>query len=387
MPDHPQVDYAACTPDQREAALDGLAARSAALHAEMLRAIAAAESAEDHRSDGAITMADWLAYRYNLSPRTARQWVRAARALTDMPRLCQAYAAGRISFEALSHALSFARPEEDAWLAELLPGLSCSDIEVMAKQRRRIRDEEHADARRTAHLRIRPDRSGLGSRISGFLPTEDAAHVQAALDRRAESAGPDPETGTWAPLDHRHAHALRDICAEDLARSAAGSGDPDTTVVVVHAPAALLRPDLTPGERAAIPNATIATYPIPDSALHRLLCDTRIELNIDTADGRTIGVGRAARNPPAWLRRRVIARDHGRCRWPGCHRPIRHVHHMTHWTRGGATDASNLLGICWHHHHELHEGGWDATGDADHEVVITSRFGRTLHSRAGPAAA
>ncbi|MFZ6005814.1 MAG: hypothetical protein ACOYXM_17965 [Actinomycetota bacterium] len=60
---------------------------------------------------------------------------------------------------------------------------------------------------------------------------------------------------------------------------------------------------------------------------------------------------------------------------------------MIHWTRGGPTDASNLLGVCWHHHHLLHEGGWDASGDADGEVVFTSPYNRTLRSRAGPIAA
>ncbi len=36
-----------------------------------------------------------------------------------------------------------------------------------------------------------------------------------------------------------------------------------------------------------------------------MLCDTRIEYSIDTPDGRTVGIGRASRTPPPWLRRRV----------------------------------------------------------------------------------
>jgi hypothetical protein len=60
---------------------------------------------------------------------------------------------------------------------------------------------------------------------------------------------------------------------------------------------------------------------------------------------------------------------------------------MQHWTNGGATDAANLMGVCWHHHHLLHEGGWNATGNADGQITITSPYGRTLESRAGPLAA
>lgn len=386
MPER-ELDYEACTPDQRQAVLDELAARSAASHAEMLQVVAAAQEAEDHRGDGALSMGDWLSYRYNLSARTARQWVRAATALAEMPGLAECYAAGRVSFEALSHALSFATPDDDGWLAELLPSLSCFDIEVMARQRRRVRHRDHEEARRLAQVRLRPDRSGLGSRLSGFLPTEDAAHIQAALDRRAQAADPDPDTGTWAPHPHRCAGALRDLCTDDLARAATGGSEPDPAVVVIHAPVALLRPELPESERDRVSNATIGTQPIADDTLRRLVCDTRIELNIDTPDGRTVGVGRATRHPPPWLRRRVMARDHSTCRWPGCHRPIRHLHHMTHWTRGGPTDASNLMGTCWRHHHELHEGGWNATGNADTTITLTNPLGHHIHTRAGPLAA
>ncbi len=289
--------------------------------------------------------------------------------------------------EQLSHALSFAEPEDDERLAALLPGLSCFEVEVMAKQRRRLRRRDDDESRRRMHLRFRLDRSGLGERVSGYLPTDDAAIVKAALHRRAEAAGPDPETGLWGDAEGRAAHALRDLAAEDLGRAAAGGSEPDTAVVVIHAPVALVDGWASDAERERAGNATIDGNPIPQSTLQRILCDARLEGSVDTPDGRTVGVGRATRNPPAWLRRRVIGRDHGRCRWPGCHRTIRQIHHIVHWTRDGPTDACNLLGLCWHHHHLLHEGGWNASGNADREVAITSPWGHTIHSRAGPAAA
>jgi hypothetical protein len=380
------LDYEQCTPDEREVVLHHLLTARNALLDEALRVILAAGNLDDHRADGALSMADWLAYRCNVSRATAGAWVRAASALEALPRIRERFVAGELSFEQLRHALTFATPADDEHLAALLPSLSCAEIEQYAKQRRRARQAEHDEARRRTHLRFRRDTSGLGTRLSGFLPNEDAAVVEAAINRRAEAAGPDPETGLWAPHERRAAGALRDLCAEDLAHAAADGSEPDAAMVVIHAPAALLdRLDDT--ERDTAGNATINGEPITDSVLHRFLCDTRIEVSFDTPDGRTIGVSRATRNPPAWLRRRVIARDHGHCRWPGCGRPIRHLHHMTHWTREGPTDAANLMGVCWHHHHLLHEGGWDASGDADGEILVTSPFGRTLRSRAGPAAA
>ena len=386
MTDQP-LDYEACTPDERLVLLDGLAARRNALLDEMFRVIVTADALRDFEADGSLAMSDWLAYRYNVSARRARQWVRTATALEDRPLVRARFAAGEISMEQLTLALTFAKPEDDQHLADLLPGLSCFEVEVMAKQRRRIRRDEHDEARRVMHLRFRQDRSGLGDRVTGFLPTEDSATIRAALDRRAEAAGPDPETGTWGSHERRAAEAWRDMAAEDLARTTGAGCEPDSAVVVIHAPVALVDQLATDAERATAGNATINGAPISADALHRILCDTRIEFNIDTPDGRTVGVGRATRNPPPWLRRRCIGRDHGCCRWPGCQRPVRHLHHMVHWPHGGPTDAANLMGVCWHHHHLLHEGGWTATGNADTQITLTSPWGHTIESRAGPAAA
>jgi hypothetical protein len=60
---------------------------------------------------------------------------------------------------------------------------------------------------------------------------------------------------------------------------------------------------------------------------------------------------------------------------------------MQHWTRDGPTDANNLIGVCWHHHHLLHEGHWNATGNADGQITLTGPHGRSVDSRAGPVAA
>jgi hypothetical protein len=386
------IDYSSCTPDQRERVLDALAARASAVHAELLRVVAAAADQGDFQADGALSMADWLVERYQLSPARARQWIRAAQALEAMPELRAAYAGGRIGFDALVQVLRFADPADDARLAELVPSLSFAQVEAMAKRRHRVSPAERDDARRRSHLRLVPDRSGLGSRLTGFLPTEDAAVVRAALDRRAETAGPDPDTRIWAPYITRTADALRDLCADDLAGAAAYSADPDASLVVVHVPAETVRrgaeePDGSMDAASDCDSATIEGDPIDPDALQRLLCDTKVEFSVDSPDGTTVGIGRAGRTIPRWLRRRVVAREGGCCRWPGCGRPIRHVHHVQWWTRGGRTDSANLMGVCWHHHHLLHEGGWTATGNADSEICLRSPAGRTVHSRAGPLAA
>jgi hypothetical protein len=45
---------------------------------------------------------------------------------------------------------------------------------------------------------------------------------------------------------------------------------------------------------------------------------------------------------------------------PGCTRSAAFcdAHHVVHWSAGGATDLSNLVLLCRHHHRTLHTGHW-----------------------------
>ncbi len=92
---------------------------------ELLRAVLVADRLKDFRADGVLSMADWLAYRYNLSPRTAASGCAPPTRSTRCRLLRAQYVAGKVRFEQLMSALSYAQPGDDAVLAELLPGLSC----------------------------------------------------------------------------------------------------------------------------------------------------------------------------------------------------------------------------------------------------------------------
>jgi hypothetical protein len=126
---------------------------------------------------------------------------------------------------------------------------------------------------------------------------------------------------------------------------------------------------------------------VPLESVNRLLCDAEIEFHVDGPDGQTIGIGRVDRRVPRWLARRIHKRDHCTCRFPGCSRRIRHTHHIAWWRRDhGPTNAGNLVGLCWGHHHLVHEGGWTIDGNADQDLTFRSPYGRELRSRPTPLA-
>jgi hypothetical protein len=79
----------------------------------------------------------------------------------------------------------------------------------------------------------------------------------------------------------------------------------------------------------------------------------------------TVDLGRHRRHPTPALRRAVMARDGGCCRFPGCTRRHRlHVHHIVFWEHGGRTDMDNLILLCPTHHGAIHRRSWRLTGSA-----------------------
>jgi hypothetical protein len=352
-------------------AAEQLAALVSATSAEMLDVICAVDRKESFRDDGATSTVGWVVAMLRVSHATAKEWVRVARCLEQLPNVREAFAAGMLSWDQVRHATVFVTPDEDEEAARELPSYTAAQLEERAKFHRR---RSRADAKESARRRFftwRKDLNTGGYRYRGFLPAEQGAIVNAALEERARRMGKDPVTGLWDPAERRQADALVDLARSDVLTHPG----PDPTVVVVHVDA----DDVDDGDG----NGSIDGIPIPAESVRRLLCDCEIEFNIDGPDGACIGIGRAGRTPPRWLRRRTTHRD-GTCRFPGCERRIRHLHHIQHWTNNGPTDSCNLCGLCWEHHHLVHEGGWTIHGNADAELTFTSPHGRHLRSKPRP---
>src|SRR5688572_25162945 len=128
--------YDHCSGVSRAHAIEQLSALSCATTAEMLAVIAAADAAEDWRVDGCTDMASWLAMTLRLSVGMARTWVRAARALEELPRLRALFADGTISWDQIAAVTTFATPELEEWLAEILPTMNAAQVEALARRRR-----------------------------------------------------------------------------------------------------------------------------------------------------------------------------------------------------------------------------------------------------------
>lgn len=116
-------------------------------------------------------------------------------------------------------------------------------------------------------------------------------------------------------------------------------------------------------ERFGVPH-----QPLPTRTAQRLACDASLRPLIVDEHGELVVFGSASRIIPPAMRALVVRRDR-HCRFAGCRARIDEVHHVIFYSRGGPTRSDNLLGLCWFHHHLVHEGGWLLAGDANASIT------------------
>src|SRR5690606_27530975 len=125
----------AATPAARADAIGQLAGLLAGTHAELLSVVAAMVRGRDWVDDGATDPAAWLVAVGGLTRDHAREWVRVALALEELPVLREAFASGALSWDQVRPATRFATPDTDADVAAEVAGLSARQVGALAAQR------------------------------------------------------------------------------------------------------------------------------------------------------------------------------------------------------------------------------------------------------------
>jgi hypothetical protein len=219
--------------------------------------------------------------------------------------------------------------------------------------------------------------------LTGMLPEDHYAVVKGSLVARASR-----RLKERVPFDQRMADALVALCKRDVAGNGS-SGDDDGTLraggmrrnrptIVVHADLEFLAGGQGGAELDVL-------GPVSREVARRIACDAKVLVSADGPTGQSLNLGRARRDPSDAQRIEIRRRDKG-CRFPGCtHTEFTDVHHVLHWTNGGATDLSNLVELCDLHHRFVHETGWRISGDANVELTFRSPTGRLTTSTPSPA--
>jgi CRP-like cAMP-binding protein len=339
----------------------------------LLAAVAELNRRRAWRVDGATSMVAWLVQRCSVTASTAREWVTAAEKLESLPKISDALAQGKLSFDQVKPLVDVAKPETDAHLAEQATQWSAKQVRELAVAARNQSDEQAAGNYTRRFLRFNDGRRSF----AGTLPEDQYAVVKGALTARVARRG-----RSRTPYDQRLSDALFEMARAD------GNAGPDRTngsnapaptrpTVVVHADLRLLAGGQGQAELDVL-------GPLSPEVARRLACDARIVLSADDAAGRSIQQGGARRSPTPAQRLEIRRRDKG-CRFPGCtYTEYTDVHHVVHWTANGPTDIPNLVTLCDEHHRAVHELGWKMSGDANIQLTFRSPTGRVTTSTPSP---
>ena len=88
--------------------------------------------------------AQWLSWKCQLSSGTAREHVRVARALRDLPVIRARFAAGRLSYAKVRALTRIATPATEAGLAELAGPMTANQLERFARAHRQVTQADDA---------------------------------------------------------------------------------------------------------------------------------------------------------------------------------------------------------------------------------------------------
>ncbi|HEY0681784.1 MAG TPA: DUF222 domain-containing protein [Steroidobacter sp.] len=313
-------------------------------------------------SDGAsASCAHWLNWKCGIDMGAAREKVRTAHALMNLPKIAAAMERGELSYAKVRALTRVACPNtEDTLLMYALHGTAVH-VERIVRDFRRCKEAEElgreAQQQLDRKLTWFHDEDGMLV-IKARLPAEAGQMFIKAIEAACEEIPTEDdvsaETSSVKWRIHssaRKVDALAVMAETFLAQGPAALKGGERNHIVVHVDAETLR-DSTAGQCHFEHGPSVAA-----ETARRLSCDCSVVPIVENADGEPLNVGRKTRSIPPALHRAMRSRDRGCCRFPGCPN-TRYLdgHHIQHWAHGGETKLSNLVSLCRFHHRQVHEG-------------------------------
>jgi uncharacterized protein DUF222/HNH endonuclease len=338
--------------------------------------------------------AAWLSWKCQMSSGTAREHVRVARALRNLPVIREEFAAARLSYAKVRALTRIATPDTEAGLAGIAGPMTGNQLERFARAHRQASQADDVAARVRRRLAWRFEEDGSLAGTFRLPPLQGAVLLKALRaaagdlehphKHEEEGAGVSAETPAAAgppvvATSSSLADALLVVAEAFLAGKEAGADDPEVYQVVVHVGADALTD--APSAVTPAPAGVSAETPVPApsgpgdpadpgrchvedgpaisvSTAQMLGCTAALSWMVHDRNGSVLRLGRRRRRPNAALRRAARERDTCRCRFPGCESRRVDLHHIRFWSHGGRTDLDNLISLCKYHHLLVHERGY-----------------------------
>ena len=328
---------------------------------------------EEAERQGSASTVDWVRHETRMAVTAASSAIRVGEQMPSLPESVAAVRSGEIGYAHLALMASTSAAVTESTVA---PPFDEQPLLAKAREHSVSRFRHDCD-----HARHAADAAGFladhltavewrafemspcdnGVLLRGRLDTVAAATLRSALEPLATKAGADDTRRR----KRRLADALVELANHGLDAgvlpSQAGQRPHvqvtttlETLMDVCGAPAGVLQ----------------FSEPVSVATVQRLACDSSITRILLRPKSAILDVGRATRVPSPAQRRALVARDGG-CIWPGCERPASwtSAHHFKHWGHFGVTELPNMGLVCYRHHWQVHEGGWNLAWTDDGRLL------------------
>ena len=290
-----------------------------ALRFEALRLLAEFERRQGWKTTPFPSTAEWFAGQVGITVGAAREQVRTALALEELPETSAAMQDGRLSYSKARALTRVSTPETEGALLELASRESAAELERTVR-RMRVADLPAEERRyQSRRLRVWVDSEGMVE-VRGRLDPETGQRLLRALEWAEDQVFRAAEDPTGTRPEQRKADALGVVAGRALDGgrtrgngSGAGRARPlvmlhvDETVLKGEAPDAESAESDTRDSRSELEDGTRVSA----ETSRRLSCDAAVVRVGHGADGRVTGAGACTRTIPASVRRAVEARDRG----------------------------------------------------------------------------
>jgi hypothetical protein len=323
------------------------------------------------KGEGASSTPMWVQFQTGQRTRDARLSLATGKACDTLPLVAKSWAQGEISANAAATIAQGRRAgHEDAYAtmeAGMVGFAAVRDfvaLDAMIRRYQTLCDE--LDDKPPA------DKNGLYmSRVGNrwVLKGDHDALNGALINRAIEAATDAPDPDGPRTLAQRREAGMARISRFFLDRGESPTKDGERPHIAITVPLE----SLVTGKLESTGDLSLSS-----SQISELLCDSKLQVIVTDANGNPLDVGATVYRPSRKLRRAVLFRDQGRCRYPGCDRTHGQVHHVIAFP-GGPTVRVNLVFLCDYHHHVLHKPGWTATFDGT-TFTVTNPDGRIIGS-------
>ena len=395
--------------DQLADQITTLAGQINAANYRFLTLIAEFEQRKAWSGYGLKSCAHWLNWKCGIDMGAAREKVRAALALTHLPKTKTAFQKGELSFSKVRALTKIATPKNESFLLNIAEYGTAHHMEKLVKSYRTVDNnltaEEHSNITKaqqdlkqdTTKQDIRKEDKQKENRsvicyqdndgmwiIHAKLPAEEGSLVAKTLKELGDKLA-ETENQAEAQPEQKDKTEPKNVSAETFSlnqteekltfpqrRADALIALSEHYLATVHSASTNSLTALKSAERCQlilhIQAGSLNQSPqhldgqwLPPSTARRMACDAGLLIVEEDKAGNVLNIGRKSRIIPPAMARALAIRDNG-CQFPGCcETRYTEGHHIKHWADGGETKLDNLVTLCRYHHRELHKGSFYLT--------------------------